>query len=53
MDYLIDYECPECGHQWDEVWDCPCDSECPECGCRDIQAAAYHPLSAEPDDEGG
>lgn len=46
-EYLIEYECPECGHKSQEVWDCPCDSECPACGCRDIQASDYRPLEVE------
>jgi hypothetical protein len=47
-EYLIAYECPECGNCWKEIWSCPCDSEC-ECGCGDIQAADYELLS--PSDE--
>ena len=41
LEYLIVYECPECGYGWEEHWSCACDSECPECGCGDIQAADY------------
>jgi len=44
-EYLIEYECPQCGHEWHEIWSSACDSECPECGCGDIQAADYEELS--------
>lgn len=39
--YEIDYRCPECGHEWQEIWSCACDSTCPACGLRDITALAY------------
>jgi hypothetical protein len=32
----IQYLCPECGHEWEEQWDCACDSECPHCGLEAI-----------------
>ena len=46
LEYLIVYECPECGNGWEEHWSCACDSECPECGCGDIQATDYEELSS-------
>lgn len=30
------YRCSDCGHEWDEEWDCACVSTCPECAARDI-----------------
>jgi len=30
--YRIFYECPECDVEWEDEWDCACDSECPVCG---------------------
>jgi len=30
------YECPNCGHEWEDEWDCMVDDECGECGCSDI-----------------
>lgn len=46
-EYLIRYVCPDCGHEWHEIWSCACDSECPACGLGDIQAADYHQLSPD------
>lgn len=28
----IEYRCPACGHEWEETYECACDSECPACG---------------------
>lgn len=36
--YLIKYKCPKCSAEWEEEWDCACDSECPECGLENIEA---------------
>ncbi len=41
----ISYECPTCGHQWQEVYECACDSECPECGEGAITAASWEELT--------
>ena len=37
----ITYECPDCGHEWRELWSCACDSECPECGASNITATTW------------
>jgi predicted nucleic acid-binding Zn-ribbon protein len=46
MSYLIDYTCPDCGHQWQETYECACDSECPQCGARNISAVSWAEVSA-------
>lgn len=28
----IYYECPECGHDWNDRWCSAVDDECPKCG---------------------
>jgi hypothetical protein len=38
---LIQYRCPECGNEWEEIYECACDSEC-DCGCGDIEALSWH-----------
>lgn len=30
------YQCPACGHSWQDYWDSGCDDECPACGQRDV-----------------
>lgn len=37
----IQYICPRCGQEWEEEWDCACDSECPRCGEENIQASSF------------
>lgn len=34
----IDYRCPKCGHEWEETYECACDSECPVCDLNNITA---------------
>jgi predicted nucleic acid-binding Zn-ribbon protein len=34
--YLNQYRCPNCGNEWDDVWDCGCDDECAACGTKNI-----------------
>lgn len=34
--FLNHYHCPECGYEWDDVWDAIPDDDCPECGLRHI-----------------
>ena len=43
----INYECPTCGHQWTELYECACDSECPECGEGAITAASWTEATPE------
>lgn len=38
--FLINYECEECGCEWQQEWSCACDDECPSCG-KDIPATDY------------
>ncbi len=40
--FEIEYECPECGYEWEDTWSSPCDDDCPECGTRHIQPMDYH-----------
>ncbi len=34
----IQYRCPECGHEWEETYECACDSECQHCGTENVTA---------------
>lgn len=43
----IRYRCPECGHCWEETYECACDSECPTCGTRNITALQYKDADEE------
>jgi hypothetical protein len=40
----IQYRCPECGHQWEETYECACDSECPHCGTEIVTALDWKEL---------
>jgi hypothetical protein len=31
MLYRKFYKCSECGHEWEDAWDCLCNDRCPEC----------------------
>jgi len=31
MLYRKFYCCSECGHEWEDAWDCLCNDRCPEC----------------------
>jgi hypothetical protein len=42
--YRVEYICPRCKHEWNEVWSCACDSSCPECDLSDIEATQWTPL---------
>lgn len=49
MDYQNQYRCPDCGTEWDDVWDCACDDDCPACGTRHIspfESTALHVTDA-------
>lgn len=35
-EFINYYECPECGHKWEDTWTAMCDDDCPNCGCRHI-----------------
>ena len=30
------YNCPKCGHEWQDTYDCQPDDDCPECGERHV-----------------
>lgn len=34
--FLNHYRCPNCEHEWEDVWTAQCDDDCPECGTRHI-----------------
>ncbi len=36
MTYLIFYQCPNCDHEWESLWDSACDDDCPVCGKRNV-----------------
>ena len=38
MNLLIDYKCYNCGHKWQEVYSCACDSECTRCDAENVSA---------------
>ena len=40
--FINHYQCPRCGYEWDDEWDCTCDDDCGNCGCRHIS-----PVSSE------
>jgi len=31
MLYRKSYKCSECGHEWEDEWDCLCNDRCPIC----------------------
>lgn len=39
--YTSYYECPICGHKWQDEWSCACNEECPECGASDIEPVDF------------
>jgi len=41
---LIHYKCPKCFNEWDEEYECACDSTCPACECDDITAWSWEPI---------
>jgi len=49
--YEIDYCCPRCGYEWQEIYESACDSECGECGLENITALDYR--TCEDTDEDG
>jgi hypothetical protein len=44
---LIHYVCPRCGEDWEETWECACDSECGKCGLKNIEALSWETAPAE------
>ena len=38
------YICPDCEHEWDDVWDSACNDSCPECHANDIEPSDYEEL---------
>lgn len=41
-EYVITYSCYSCGHLWDEMYSCACDSECPVCEAKNVSPLSYH-----------
>ena len=41
------YRCSECGHEWQDEWDCLCNDRCPKCNA-EIEPYDYEDLD-EPD----
>lgn len=46
--FINHYECPRCGHKWEDQWSSMCDDDCPHCGCRHISPT--HTTDAMEDD---
>lgn len=46
--YLINYECYECNHKFQDAWSSIVDSKCPECGVKDCTATAVYDLDELP-----
>ena len=44
--FLNCYDCPECGHNWEEESDCGHDSECPECGAENLCPVSSNEVQA-------
>jgi predicted nucleic acid-binding Zn ribbon protein len=44
--FLVSYRCPDCGEEWEDVWDSACDDDCGACGA--CGARAITPVAAEP-----
>ncbi len=34
---VILYNCPDCGHDWNDTWSCMVNADCPACGAKDIE----------------
>lgn len=34
--FRLEYCCPDCDEEWEDVYECAVDSDCPKCGARDI-----------------
>lgn len=34
--FLNHYKCPNCEHEWTDVWTAQCDDDCPSCGTRHV-----------------
>ncbi len=44
---VVQYQCPNCEHLWQEEWSCACDSECPKCDTRNITALSWGEAGSE------
>ena len=42
--FLIYYVCPCCGFDWEETYECACDSECPDCGVKNITPVRFEKI---------
>lgn len=40
----IQYQCPKCEHEWEDMWESACDSDCPNCDMKDITALGWDPI---------
>lgn len=49
--FLNFYECPDCGHSWQDAWSCTPDDDCPECGTRHVSPYKSTRIE-EPDPDG-
>lgn len=45
---LVNYKCPECSKEWQDEYECACDSECENCGI-DVTAISYQEIPEHDD----
>jgi hypothetical protein len=48
----LEYTCPDCGHEWDDIWCSAVTSPCPECGANDIEPETCTDLDYVDEDQG-
>lgn len=46
--FKIKYCCPDCHHEWEEEYECACDSECPNCDTTNIEALSWEEIVPPP-----
>lgn len=44
--FVNSYECPSCGHTWDDEYSCAVDEDCPSCGLRHISPVSSSEVQA-------
>lgn len=42
--YLNCYDCPSCGHNWEDEYSCAVDEDCPSCGLRHISPVSSNEI---------
>lgn len=41
------YQCPSCNEEWEDTWECACNSECPKCESSDIEPYDWKRIARE------